>query len=112
MLPKSTIVISLLFFSVHVSTLCHCQTTNKKINIRVIDAVTSKPVVNADINLKGLIFKQKRKTDSEGKASFDVYLISNELVLSFEIIDTSSSRTHKTYKTTLTLTASRDNYAM
>src|SRR5438105_2911911 len=112
MISKIRILFAVLLFSVTASLVSYAQTTNKKIFIMATDAVTGKPVANADITMKGLIFKQKRKTDFDGKASFDVYVISTALTVSFEIVDTSSSRTHKTYKSTLTLTAGRDNYDM
>jgi len=86
------------------------QNPLKKISITVTDAVTGKPVENADVSFKGLIFRQKKKTGVDGKAVAEIYLASDYQKIDINVTDTAKGSGHKSYQTSVTLVKGQDIY--
>jgi hypothetical protein len=86
------------------------QNPIKKITITVTDVLTGKPVENADVSFKGLIFKQKKKTGADGKAVAEIYLASDAQKIDINIIDTVPGAGHKAHQTSVTLMKGQDVY--
>ncbi len=82
----------------------------KHIDITVLDASTGRPLDGAVVILKGL-FKETRTTNIEGKASFDIVVLSNNLTLSLEVSDGEIISGHSKYKGNFQITGDRDNYS-
>jgi hypothetical protein len=85
------------------------QNVQKTVMFTVTDATTGKPVEGAEVRFKTLIGKLIKKTGSDGKVSFNLYLVGSQgSDWSYTISDL--SKAHKTYTGTLTLLASKDYY--
>ena len=108
--PKLTFLF-LLFFSL-CTTSSFSQSPFKKIAVTVTDISTGKPVENAEVNFKGLIFRQKKKTGADGKALGEIYLASDIQKINIEVKNEIAGVGHKTYQTSVTLTKGQDYYEL
>ena len=109
MLYRFTILASLILF-MNVNEIYSQTTPFKRIMITVSDASTGLPVENAEVNFKGLIFKQKKKTDKLGIAIGEIYLASGAQTINVEIKNEIAGGGHKLYKTSVVLVAGQDFY--
>jgi hypothetical protein len=86
------------------------QNSVKHVTILVADAITGKPVEGAEVTFKALLGKTIKKTNSEGKAIFDMMLITETLNLNYTVICPNSSKTYKTYSGSISLIRAKDVY--
>ena len=82
----------------------------KHIDITVIDGSSGKPIHEAEVIIKGLL-KETRTTGTDGVASFDIVLLSNNITLNIEVTDGNIFSGHSKYRGTINLTGKVDNYS-
>jgi hypothetical protein len=82
----------------------------KNVTIVVRDASTNQPVEGAEVIYKGMLAKQKKKTNAEGKATFQIFIVANSVALNFEVKDSNPQRPHKTITTSFTVQQNQDVY--
>ncbi len=84
----------------------------KKVTVVVTDAVTGKPVEGAEVLYKGLLSKQRKKTDANGTALFEIYIIATSVQVSFDIKSTNPLKPYKSTFTTATLYQTQEAYSV
>lgn len=104
---------SILFYAAFFFLLPFCsnaQATHKTVTITVVDAVTGKPVEGAEITFKAIIGKLTKKTNSEGKAMFDMYLLTKTQNWNYTVKTNNPGRSYKVYSGSVALTEGKDTY--
>jgi hypothetical protein len=86
------------------------QNTIKKVTISVNDALTGRPVEGAEITFRTLLAKSTKKTNSEGKAFFEMMLITESLTLNYTVTCPQGIQNYKSYSGSITLISSKDTY--
>ncbi len=86
------------------------QSVVKKVTIIITDAATGKPVEGAEIAFKALIGKYKKTTNAEGKALFDMFLITKSQDMNYTVKYPNTSKTYKAYTGKISLIEGKDTY--
>ncbi|MDB5231277.1 MAG: hypothetical protein JWN76_2082 [Chitinophagaceae bacterium] len=79
----------------------------KRITVKVVNVNTGNPVKDAEVSFKGLLLKKTKRTDSEGKVTYDVPLLGESQIIDIQVKNPASE---KDYTTSVTLVKTRDSY--
>ncbi len=83
----------------------------KTIHVTVTNATTGKPVSETEVTYRGLIGKQKQITNTEGKVTFEVTLLTSTMKATIELDDARGSLlSQRATKIFITLTENQDVY--
>jgi len=110
MVRSSHLLLLLAFIAALTTSSLKAQGIKKKITITAVDAVTGKPVEGAEVTFKALLGKLVKKTDRDGKAVFDAYMLTKTMNWNYTVKYPNSDKTYKAYAGTVAMVDTKDNY--